>query len=70
MINNKNYNVDLASLLGKKILYDFAKEMNFDVRAQGRKSPRDRMRTKLLKSPPIMAPGISTKVLSSDPNEI
>ena len=27
MITNKNYNVDLASLADKKLMYDFAKEM-------------------------------------------
>ena len=35
MITNKNYNVDLASLQDKKLTYDFAKEMNFDVKALG-----------------------------------
>ena len=38
MITNKNYNVDLASLSDKKLMYDFAKEMNFDVKCLGRKS--------------------------------
>ena len=38
MITNKNYNVDLASLSDKKLMYDFAKEMNFDVKGLGRKS--------------------------------
>ena len=33
MITNKNYNVDLASLQDKKLMYDFAKEMHFDVGA-------------------------------------
>ena len=32
MITNKNYNVDLASLSDKKLMYDFAKEMHFDVK--------------------------------------
>ena len=31
MITNKNSNVDLASLQDKKLMYDFAKEMNFDT---------------------------------------
>ena len=31
-------------------MYDFAKEMFFDVRAQGNKSTRDRTLIKLLKS--------------------
>ena len=33
MITNKNYNVDLANLSDKKLMYDFAKEMNFDTKA-------------------------------------
>ena len=41
-ITNKNYNVDLASLSEKKVMYDFAKEMNFHLKAQGSKSIRDK----------------------------
>ena len=69
MITNKNYNVDLANLSNKKLMFDFAKEMNFDLIAQAKKSPRDRTLIKLLKSPGLMvyASGISkTKSLSSD----
>ena len=70
MITNKNYNVDLASLSDKKLMYDFAKEMNFDLKAQGNKSTRDRTLIKLLKSPAIMASGVSNTIfLSSDPDE-
>ena len=42
MITNSKYNVDLASLADKKLMYDFAKEMHFDTKAQGNKSTRDR----------------------------
>ena len=49
---------------------DFAKEMHIDVRGQGRKSTRDRTLIKLLKSPAIMATGVSTKFLSSNPDEL
>ena len=49
MITNKIYNVDLASLQDKKLMYDFAKEMNFDMKAQGNKSTRDRTLIKGLK---------------------
>ena len=73
MITNKNYNVDLTKLSDKKLLYDFAKEMNFDLKAIGKKSTRDRTHKKLLKSPGLMisASGISkTRFLSSDPNEL
>ena len=55
MITNKNYNIDLASLADKKLMYDFAKEMHFDTKAQGNKSTRDRTLIKILKSPAIMA---------------
>ena len=70
MITNNNYNVDHASLADKKLMYDFAKEMHFDLKAVGKKSTRDRTLIKLLKSPAIMASGASNTIfLSSDPNE-
>ena len=70
IITNNNYNVSLVSLPDKKIFYDFAKEMYFDVKAPGRKSTRDLTLKKLLKSPAIAASGVSTVFLSSDPNEV
>ena len=71
MITNKNYNVDHGSLSDKKLMYDFAKEMHFVTKALGNKSTRDRTLIKLLKSPAIMASGVSkTLFLSSDPNEL
>ena len=73
MITNENYKVDLASLSDKKLMYDFAKEKNFDLKAQGNKSTRDRTLIKLLKSPGLIvsASGISKTIfLSSDPNEL
>ena len=70
MITDKNYNVNLATLPDKKLMYDFAKEMHFDVRAQGNKSTRGRTLTKLLKSRAIMASRTSTIVFSSDPKAI
>ena len=73
MTTYKNYNVDHASLSDKKLMYDFAKEMHFDIKAQDNKSTRDRTLIKLLKSPGLMlsASGVSkTIILSSDPNEL
>ena len=71
MITNNNYNVSHASLRDKKLMYDFAKEMNFDMKAQGNKSTRDGTLIKILKSPAIMASGVSKTIfLSSDPNEL
>ena len=69
MINIKNSNVELASFSDKKILFEFAKETNFDLKAQNIKSARDRTLLKLLKSTAINASGISTIVLSSDLDE-
>ena len=71
MITNSKYNVDFASLSDKRLMYDFAKEMHFDTKAVGKKSTRDKSIIRLLRSPKIMASGVSkTKFLSSDPDEL
>ena len=73
MITNSKFNIDLASLTDKKVMYDFAKEMNFDSKASGNKSTRDRKLIKLLNSPGLMvsASGVSKTIfLSSDPHEL
>ena len=73
MITNNNYNVDLASLADKKLMYDFAKERNFDLKSVGKKSFRGRTLLKLLKSPGLIvsASGVSkTLFLSCDPDEL
>ena len=54
MITIKNYNVDLASFQEWKLMCDFAKEMNFDAKAQGNKSTLETTLIKLLKSPGLM----------------
>ena len=59
MIINNKYNVDVASLSDRKIMFDFAKELYFDVKATGKKSTRDRTLRKIFKSPAIMVSGIS-----------
>ena len=67
MITNNNYNVDHVSLADKKLLY---MEIHFDLKAVGNKYTRDRTLIKLLKSPAIMASGVSNTIfLSSDPDE-
>ena len=70
MITNKNYNIDLAKLSDKKITYDLAMEMQYEVRAPGSDSIRDRNVLKLLKCPAIRASGISTIFLPENPNEL
>ena len=42
--------------------------MKFIIRQKGRKSSSDKTLVKFLKSPAIMASGISTKFWPSDPN--
>ena len=57
----------------KKQMYDFAKELNFDLKAPSNKSTRDRTLIKLLKAPVLRlsASGISnTIILPSDPDEL
>ena len=54
-------------------MYDFAKEMNFDIKAQGNKSTRDRTLVKILKSPRLMVSALfdsKAVLLSSDPDEL
>ena len=73
MMTNSKFNIDVASLSDKKLMYDFAKEMHFDERNIGNKSIRDRKLIKLLNSPGLMvsASGVSKTIfLSSDPNKI
>ena len=71
MITNKNYNVNHASLSDKKLMYNFAKEMNFDKSRVGNKSTRDRTLISLLNSPAIVASGVpNTIFLSSNANEL
>ena len=62
-----NYDFNVSH---QKLIYEFGKVMNFNIRQKRRKSPRDLSLVKLLKSPFIMASGLSTLILSSDPNEV
>ena len=74
LITNKIYNVDLAKLLDKKVMFDFAKEMYFDEKTSGNKNARNKSLIRLLQSPAIMvsASGVSSskRFLSSNPKEI
>ena len=54
-------------------MYNFAKEMNFDLKAIGKKFTRDRTLKELLKTPglKVSASGVSKTIfLSSDLNEL
>ena len=66
-----DFSVSHANPQDQKLIYEFGKEMKFDIEQKGRKSNRDKSMINLLKSPAIMASGISKTIfLSSDSNEI
>ena len=71
VITNHKFNVDHSSPQDKKLIYEFAKEMNYDAKSTGRPSTRHTSIIKILESPAIMASGIpKTIFLSSDPDEL
>ena len=69
-ITNFDFNVSLSNTRDQEITYEFGKEVIFDIKQKGRKSNKDKCPIKLLKSLANMASGISTKILSSDPNDL
>ena len=71
VITSHKFNVDHSNQQDRKIIYKFAKEMNYDTKSTGRPSVRHNSMIRLLDQPAIMASGISkTLILSSDPNEL
>ena len=71
LITNHKFNAGHSSLQDKKLIYEFAKEMNYDTKSPGRPSIRHDSVVKILNSPAIMASGVSNIIiLSSDPNEL
>ena len=63
-------NVSHSNPQDQKLIYEFGKEMNFNIKQKGRKTNRDKSVIKILKSPAITASGISTVFSPSDPNEL
>ena len=71
VIPKYKFNVDHSNPQDKKLIYQFAKEMRYDVKSTGRSSTRHNSMVRLLDQPAIMASGFSkTIILSSDPNEL
>ena len=55
----------------QKLIYEFGKQLNFNIKQKGRKIDRDKSMIKLPKSPAILASGVSNTIfLSSDPDEL
>ena len=70
LITNHKFNADHSSPQDKKLIYGFAKEMNYDTKSTGRPSTRHTSIIKILESPAIMASGVTTVFLSENPNEL
>ena len=71
VITNYKFNVDHSRPQDKKLIYEFAKEMNYDTKSTGRPSVKHNSMVRLLDQPAIMVSGFSkTIILSSDPNEL
>ena len=71
VITNHKFNVDHSNQKDRKLIYEFAKKMNYDTKSTGRPSIRHNSMIRLLDQPAIMASGFSkTIILSSDPNEL
>ena len=71
VITNHKFNVDHSNQQDRKLIYEFAKEMNYDTKSTGKPSVRYNSMIRLLDQPAIMASGVSkTMFLSSNPNEL
>ena len=58
-VTNYDFNIDHSNQQNRKLFYEFAKEINFNIKKKGNKSDRDESIIRLLKLPAIMASGIS-----------
>ena len=67
---NYDFNASQSNPQDQKLIYEFGKEMIFNIKQPGRKNNRDKSMIELLKSPDITASGVSKNFLSSDPNEL
>ena len=62
--------VDHSNQEDRKLIYELAKEMNFNIKQKGNKSERDKSIIRLLRSPRIMASGVTTIFLSENADEL
>ena len=69
-MTNYDFNVSHSNPKNQKLIFEFGKEMKFNIKQKRRKSDRDKSMIKLLKSPAIMASGVTTKFLSENPDEM
>ena len=71
VVTNYKFNVDHSNKDDRKKIYEFAKEMNYDIKSTGRPGTRHNSMIRLLEQPNIMASRFSkTIIISSDPEEL
>ena len=70
LITNHKFNAGHSSPQDKKLIYEFAKEMNYDTKSPGRPSISHNSIIKILESPAIMASGVTTIFLSENADEL
>ena len=69
-MTNYDFNVDHSNQQDRKLIYEFAKEMNFNIRHKGNESNRYKSIIRLLRSPRIVASGVTTIFLSENADEL
>ena len=69
-MTNYDFNVDHSNQQDRKLIYELAKEMNFNNKQKGNKSERDKSIIRLLRSPRIMASGVTTIFVSETADEL
>ena len=69
-MTNYDFKISHSNPQDQKLLFEFGKEINFNIEQKGRKSNRDKFLINLLNSTTIRASGRSTNFLSSDPEEL
>ena len=69
-MTNYDFNVDHSNQQDRKLIYELVKEKNFNIRQKGNKSDRDKSIIRLLRSPRIMASGVTTIFLSENADEL
>ena len=69
-MTNCDFNVDHSNQQDRKLIYELAKEMNFNIKQKRNKSERDKCIIRLLRSPRIRASGVTTIFLSENADEL
>ena len=69
-MTNYDFNVDHSNQQDRKLIYELAKEMNFNIRQKGNKSDQDKSIIRLLRSPRIVASGVTKIFLSENADEL